>query len=163
MEDLATARKAVEPWGLPLLRKDFTLEPYHLYEARTWGADAVLLIVAALPSRDLRGLLEEAKALRLQCLVELHTEQELQKALEAGAEVVGINNRDLHTFTTDLSVTERLSPLVPRGKVIVSESGLFSRADVLRMRRAGAHAVLVGEALVTAPNPGAKLRELLGR
>jgi len=163
LEDLQAVRSAVGPLGLPVLRKDFILDPYQVYEARAWGADAVLLIVSALSPSLLRELLEVARSLWVQCLVEVHTEPELETALEAGAEVIGINNRDLHTFETDLSVTERLAPRIPRGKIVVSESGIWTRADVVRVRRAGVHAVLVGSALVTAPNPSAKVRELLGR
>lgn len=163
LEDLAAVRRAVEPLGLPVLRKDFILDPYQVYEARVWGADAVLLIAAALSPGLLRELLAVARSLWVQCLVEVHTEAELETALSAGAEVIGINNRDLRTFETDLSVTERLAPRVPRGRIVVSESGILTRADVVRARRAGAHAVLVGSALVTAPDPSAKVRELLGQ
>jgi len=98
----------------------------------------------------------------MQCLVEVHTGEELQVALEAGAEVIGINNRDLRTFRTDLAVTEKIARLMPRGKVVVSESGISSREDILKLRRLGVHAALVGEALVTAPDVGAKVRELAG-
>jgi indole-3-glycerol phosphate synthase len=162
LEDLRQVVAAARPLGAPVLRKDFILDPYQLYEARAAGADGVLLIVAALAPQDLRTLLREAQRLRLHCLVEVHTEEEVEQALAAEAEIIGINNRDLHTFSVDLGVTERLAPLIPRGKVVVSESGIHTRQDVLRMRRAGVHAVLVGEALVTAPDPGAKVRELLG-
>ena len=98
----------------------------------------------------------------MQCLVEIHNENELETAVDAGAEIIGINNRDLHTFTTDLGVTERLAPLVPRGKVIVSESGIFTRDDLRRLNRVRVNSVLVGEALVTAPDVAAKVRELSG-
>ena len=104
-----------------------------------------------------------AQSLWMQCLVEVHDEGELETALDAGAEIIGINNRDLHTFTTDLAVTERLAPLVPRGRVIVSESGIFSRDDLRRLNRVRVNAVLVGEALVTAPDVAAKVRELSGQ
>ena len=155
----AVARVAAERRA-PVLRKEFIIDPYQLYEARVHGADAVLLIVAALGPRRLPELLQAAQELWLQCLVEVHDEEELETALEAGAEIVGINNRDLHTFHTDLATTERLAPKVPFGKVIVSESGIHTAEDVARVRRAGAHAILVGEALVTSPDPGALLREL---
>ncbi|MBI2165353.1 MAG: indole-3-glycerol phosphate synthase TrpC [Chloroflexi bacterium] len=162
LEHLAAVKAAVSPLGLPVLRKDFLFDSYQVYEARAYGADAILLIVAILTQNQLKELLTIARSLWVQCLVEVHTEEEMEKALEAGAEVIGINNRDLNTFATDLSVTERLAPKVPRGKIIVSESGVSARADVLRLQQYGVHAVLVGEALVTAPDVGLKVRELLG-
>ena len=147
----------------PVLRKDFIFDPYQVFEARAAGADAILLIVAILEREQLGLLLEMAQSLWMQCLVEVHDEGELETALDAGAEIIGINNRDLHTFTTDLAVTERLAPLVPRGRVIVSESGIFSRDDLRRLNRVRVNAVLVGEALVTAPDVAAKVRELSGQ
>lgn len=162
LDDLRRVAEAVHPLGVPVLRKDFVLDPYQLYEARAAGADGVLLIVAALTQEGLTTLLREAQGLWLQCLVEVHTQGELERALAAGAEIIGINNRNLHTFHTDLSVTERLAPCIPKGKIVVSESGIATRQDVVRVRKAGVHAVLVGEALVTSPDPGGKIRELLG-
>ncbi len=123
----------------------------------------MLLIVAILEPARLKELLEAAQAHRMQCLVEVHDEAELETAVDAGAEIIGINNRDLRTFTTDLSVTERLAPLVPRGKQIVSESGIFTREHLQQMNRSRVNAVLVGEALVTAPDIGEKVRELTGQ
>ena len=161
LEDMAMVREAVNPRGLPVLRKEFVFDPYQVYEARAHGADAILLIVAILTPRSLRELMDRAQELWMQCLVEVHDEEELRAAIDAGAEIVGVNNRDLHTFKTDLGVTERLAPAVPSGKIIVSESGIRTRADLERARRAGAQAVLVGEALVSAADPGAKLKELL--
>ena len=158
VEHLSAVKSAV---GIPVLRKDFVTDPYQVYEARAYGADALLLIVAVLDPSQLRALLVEAAGLWLQCLVEVHDEAELRTAVDAGAELVGINNRDLRTFDTDLATTERLAPLVPDGKIIVSESGIATRGDVLRVQRAGAHAILVGEALVTADDPGARLGDLL--
>jgi indole-3-glycerol phosphate synthase len=146
----------------PLLRKDFTIEPYQIYEARALGADAVLLIVSLLSDTQLAGFLALADRLGMDALVETHTEDEVRRALAAGARVVGINNRDLSTFGVDIGTTERLAPLVADGAVVVSESGIMTRADVERAERAGAQAVLVGEALVTAADAGEKLRELLG-
>ena len=146
----------------PVLRKDFIFDPYQVYEARAAGADGLLLIVAILEPSLLKELLERAQSLWMQCLVEVHDEGELETALEAGAEIIGINNRDLHTFTTDLAVTGRLAPLVPRGRVLVSESGIFSRDDLRWLNRYRVNAVLVGEALVTAPDVAAKVRELSG-
>lgn len=149
----------------PLLRKDFLLDPYQLYEARAAGADAVLLIVAALDDAMLRSLLDLAHTLGMAALVEVHTADELGRALAAGARIVGVNNRDLHTFTTTLETTERLAAQLPGGSarpLLVSESGIFRAADVARLRDCGVDAVLVGEALVTAPDIGARVRELAG-
>ncbi|MBI4338037.1 MAG: indole-3-glycerol phosphate synthase TrpC [Chloroflexi bacterium] len=159
---LVAVKEVLRPTGVPVLRKDFVYDPYQLWEARAAGADAVLLIVAILSLSQLKELLSVAASLWLQCLVEVHDKAELQVALEAGAEVIGVNNRDLRTFQTDLAVTERLAKLVPKGKILVSESGIFTRQDMLRLRKLGVHAALVGEAIVTAPDPGAKVRELLG-
>jgi indole-3-glycerol phosphate synthase len=147
----------------PLLRKDFIFGPYQVYEARAVGADALLLIVAILSLRQLEELLALSRKLRMQCLVEVHNSAELQTALDAGAEIIGINNRDLRTFQTDLAVTEELSPLIPQGKIIVSESGINSRQHVERLAQMKVNAVLVGEALVTAPDVAEKVRELTGR
>ena len=146
----------------PVIRKDFILDPYQIIETRAAGADALLLIVAILEPTQLRELLEAAQARWMQCLVEVHDEDELETAVDAGAEIIGINNRDLRTFTTDLTVTERLAPLVPRGKQIVSESGIFTRDHLRRLDRFRVNAALVGEALVTAPDIGEKVRELSG-
>ena len=143
-----------------MLRKEFIFDPYQVYEARAHGADAILLIVAILTPEKLRSLMDLAKLFCMQCLVEVHDEDELKIALEAGAEIVGINNRDLRTFKTDISVTERLVPLIPRDKIVVSESGISTPENIQRVKRAGAHAALIGEALVTAPDVGARLREL---
>jgi indole-3-glycerol phosphate synthase len=157
LDDLRAVRAAVD---VPLLRKDFTLEEYQLWETRAAGADAVLLIVAILEPALLRDLAAAAKGLGLAALVEVHTEAELDTALTAGARVVGINNRDLATFTTSLDTTLRLLPRVPPGPIVVSESGFFTGADVRRVVEAGAHAVLVGEGLVKADDVAAKVREL---
>ena len=148
--------------GTPVMRKDFIFDRYQLYEARAAGADALLLIVAVLSPVQLMELHEETLSLGMQCLVEVHDEGELAVALEAGAQIVGVNNRDLTTFFTDLGVTHRLAPRIPRDKVIVSESGISSQDDVGQMAQVSVHAVLVGEALVTAPDVGAKVRELAG-
>ena len=147
----------------PVLRKDFIFDPYQVHEARAAGADGILLIVAILDPTQLKELLATAQSLWMQCLVEVHDETELETAVDAGAEIIGINNRNLHTFTTDLAVTQRLAPLVPRGKVVVSESGIFTRDDLRLLNRARVNAVLVGEALVTAIDVAAKVRELSGQ
>ena len=162
LDHLRQVSAAVHDHGVAVLRKDFLFDPYQLYEARAYGADAILLIVAMLDRERLAELLKAAQALWLQCLVEVHSEEELATALEAGAEVIGINHRDLKTFRTDTSLTQRLRPLIPQGKVVVAESGINSRQEVERLKQAGANAVLVGEALVTATDVAAKVRELAG-
>ena len=161
MTDLQKARKAS---ALPVLRKDFIVDEWQLRESAVEGpADAVLLIVALLKDSDrIERFINRATEIGMACVVEVHDERELEQALAANARIIGINNRDLHTFEVELAVTERLRPLIPRGKVIVSESGILSREHVRHMEELGVDAVLVGEALVTAPDPGAKLRELLG-
>jgi indole-3-glycerol phosphate synthase len=159
LDDLATVRVAVD---CPLLQKDFVIDEYQLWEARAAGADAVLLIVAILDRARLVDLAAGAKGLGLSALVEVHDEGELEVAADLGAGLVGINNRDLTTFRTDLATTERLAPRAPAGAVIVSESGIASRADIRRVAAAGVHAVLVGEALSRSGDPAAKVRELVG-
>lgn len=161
LEHMEAVKKVLLPLGVPVLRKDFLFDPYQVHEARAYGADALLLIVAILTPECLKELLGVSQSLWLQALVEVHNEEEMEIALTAGAEIIGINNRDLRTFETDISVTERLASRVPRGKILVSESGIHSHDDLVRLRRVGVHAVLVGEALVTAADPGAKVRELL--
>ena len=150
--------------AVPLLRKDFILDPYQVYEARAYGADALLLIVAALDDRALAALLVLTYALGMQALVEVHDEAELDRALAAGARIIGVNNRDLRTFVTTLETTERVAARLPATNrpLLVSESGIATAADVARVCALGADAVLVGEALVTAPDIAAKVRELAG-
>jgi len=146
---------------LPCLRKDFLVDPYQVDEARAYGADAVLVIAAA-GSKTLRvELLRAAAEAGLDVLVEVHDEVELEWAAAAGATLIGVNNRDLATFVTTLETTERLVPLMPAGALVVAESGIASAADLRRMKAAGAHAVLVGEAFMAAPDPGAALAEFL--
>jgi indole-3-glycerol phosphate synthase len=156
---LESVRRATR---LPLLRKDFVLEAYQLDEARVAGADAILLIVAALAPADVGRLREHALGLGLDALVEVHDEAELDVAKGAGADLIGTNNRDLATFHTDLAVTERLARRVPEGALVVAESGIFGREDLARLQRAGAAAFLVGESLMREPDPGLALRRLLG-
>lgn len=146
---------------LPLLRKDFIDDPYQVYESRVYGADSLLLIVAMLSAGKLDELLRLSHELGMDCLVEVHDEAELEVALESGAGIVGINNRDLKTFTVDLSVTERLRPLVPADRIVVSESGIRNRSDMERMERLGVDAVLIGESLMAAPDIAARMKELL--
>ena len=165
LDDLTTVRQALDGCGdarPPVLRKDFLFDLYHLYEARAYGADAVLLIAAILNAGLLTELLALARSLGLEALVEVHDEQELERALAAGAQIIGVNNRDLRTFDVDLAVTERLRPLIPADKVLVAESGIHTRADVERLRALGVHGVLIGEALVLADDAAAKIEELLG-
>jgi len=157
--DHLTAARATT--ALPCLRKDFLVDAYQVEEARAWGADAVLLIAAAVAPDERASLLAAAGESGLDVLVEVHDEAELSWALAAGATLVGVNNRDLATFTVSLETTERLAALVPAGVLVVAESGIRARADVERMRRAGAHAVLVGEAFMERPDPGAALAEWL--
>lgn len=155
---LGAARAAVE---LPLLRKDFVFDPYQVVEARAAGADAVLLIVAALEPAQLAELRLAARELDLDALVEIHSEAEADTALACGADLIGVNHRDLATFTIDMTLTARLRPHVPAGTVLVGESGIKTAADVRRLAGDGADAVLVGESLMRAPSPGRALEELL--
>ena len=158
-EDLRAARAAC---GLPILRKDFIVDPYQLYEAAVYGADAVLLIVRALDDQRLRAMYEEARGLDLDCLVEVHDAGELQRALEMDAEVIGINNRNLDEGTVDVSTLYELMPDVPAGKTVVAESGISQRQELEELERVGVDAVLIGEALMNAADPEAKARELTG-
>ena len=158
LEHLEQIKKAV---SLPLLRKDFILDPYQLIEARSFGADAVLFIAGLLDAGGLRELCREAHALSLDTLVEVHTEEELSRTLEAGARLIGINNRDLRTFEVNLATTEKLAPLIPPGITVVCESGIDSLEQIRHAENMGVHIFLIGESLLRAPDPGAKLKELL--
>jgi len=146
--------------SLPVLRKDFMVDEYQVYEARAMGADAILLIAACLDDAQMADLEAVALALGLAVLVEVHDGDELERALRLKTPLVGINNRNLRNFEVTLQTTLNLLPRVPAGKLLVTESGILARADVLRMRDAGVHAFLVGEAFMRAPQPGAALREL---
>jgi indole-3-glycerol phosphate synthase len=157
LDDLREARAATE---LPVLRKDFIVDPYQLYEAAAAGADAVLLIVAALDARDLNTLIHEARALDLDALVEVHDERELEVALEIDADVLGINNRDLSDFSVDIERTYELLSDVPAGKTVVSESGFSSREQLDDLERVGVDAVLIGETLMRAEDVEAAVRSL---
>ncbi len=159
LEDLRAARGAC---GLPIIRKDFIVDPYQLYEAAVHGADAVLLIVRALGDDDLAYLYEQARALDLDCLVEVHDAEELERALAADAEVIGINNRDLDEQRVDIATTFELMPDVPAGKTVVAESGISGREELEELDRVGVDAVLIGGALMDAADPEAKTRELAG-
>ena len=156
--DLESVRAAVD---IPVLRKDFVICEYQLLEARAAGADAVLLIVAALESAEHGRLMRRAAELGLDTLVEVHQEQELDMALEAGARLIGVNNRNLRTLEVDLHASEQLIRRIPDGVVAVSESGLRTPADLLRLRDLGYRAFLVGERFMTSPDPGRELHELL--
>ena len=155
---LEAIRRVVD---LPLLRKDFVLDPYQVHEARAFGADAVLLICAILDDASLRELFRLASRLDLDALVEVHSREELERAAGCGATLVGINNRDLRTFVTRLEVAETLAPLAPRQMTVVAESGLKTAADLERLEAAGVRAFLIGETLMAAPNPAAALGALL--
>jgi indole-3-glycerol phosphate synthase len=159
LDDLVEARGACE---LPLLRKDFLVDEYQLLEARVAGADAVLLIVAALDRGRMAELMGVAGELGLDTLVEVHDEKEVETAVEAGAELIGINNRDLHSLEVDLETTFELLADVPAGTVVVAESGITQNEDVERLERAGVDAILVGEALMRADDPVRAVRDLLG-
>jgi indole-3-glycerol phosphate synthase len=149
MLDVRMSMQGYYPGGRPsTLRKDFLFDPYHLWEARAYGADAVLLITSILDDAALRDLI-------------VHDESEVERALRAGADLIGINNRDLRTFEVDLATTERLRPLIPNDKCIVSESGIHTRTDVERLADCGVHAVLIGEALITATDVREKMREFI--
>ena len=146
--------------ALPVLRKDFTIDEYQVYEARALGADCILLIVAALDDQRLRGLADLAQTLGMDVLVEAHDGAELDRALRTSATLIGINNRNLRTFETSLETTVQLRDRVPADRILVTESGIHARADVARMRTAGIHAFLVGEAFMRADDPGTELKQL---
>ena len=160
LEHLASIHRELQGQK-PLLRKDFIFDPYQVYESSAYGADALLLIVAILSEQQLAELLSLSHSLGLKCLVEVHDEAELEVALRSDARVIGINNRDLSTFSVDLTTTKRLHPLIPADRIVVSESGIKGRADVQRLREWGVDAILIGEALVTADDVVAKMREFL--
>lgn len=158
-EDLESIKRALP--NIPLLRKDFILKPYQIFESCAWGADAVLLITAILDDAELGELLSLSHALGMQCLVEVHNRNELERALAHDARIIGINNRDLDTMTVDINVTRQLRPSIPRGRLVVSESGIRGRDEVRKLKEWKVNAVLIGEALVTADDVAAKIKELL--
>ena len=161
---LAALRAVRSSTRVPVLRKEFVVDPYQIDEAAATSADAVLLIVSALSEGQLRSFHAHARGLGLDVLVEVHDEAELEMATRIGADLIGINNRDLRSsgFVTDLAVTERLAPHVPEGAVLVAESGIFEHADVVRLEACGASAFLVGESLMREPDVGVALRKLRG-
>jgi len=158
--DLSAVRSAV---SLPVLRKEFIVDPYQIREARAIGADAVLLIAALLAEGELRDFRELAASVGMAALVEVHSRAELDKAIGSGANIIGINNRDLGTFVTDIGTSLALAPLIPADRIVVSESGIRTRADIEVLMQAGIGAFLIGETLMAAPDSGLKLAELLGR
>jgi indole-3-glycerol phosphate synthase len=162
MRAAAAVAHAANP-PVPILRKDFIVDSYQIIEARAHGADAILLIVAALDDELLATLLGTARSAGMDALIEVHDEQEMDRAAAAGATIVGINNRDLKTFTLDLATTERLAPRAPGGVVIVAESGVFGPAEIERLAAAGADAVLVGEGVITATDRAEAVRALWAR
>jgi indole-3-glycerol phosphate synthase len=161
LTEVRMSLKGYYPGGRPsLLRKDFLFDPYQITESRAAGADALLLITAILDGSRLRDLIQQAQSLQMEALVEIHNESEAEEAIRAGTTLFGINNRDLRTFEVDLGTTERIRPLLSKDAVVVAESGISSKADVERMYKAGANAILVGEAFMTATDVRMKMQEL---
>jgi indole-3-glycerol phosphate synthase len=158
LSDLESARSAVH---IPVLRKDFTIDPYHVHQTAAYGADAILLIAAILSERQMRDFRELAERYRMAALVEVHDEDELKPAIASGARLIGVNNRNLHTFGVSLETSLRLADKIPEGVVRVAESGIHSPADVQRLRAAGYQAFLVGEHLMKSGDPVGTLRALL--
>ena len=161
LDYLRDIKKALVDKPLPLLRKDFIIDPYQVYEARAYGADSVLLIVAIVTPEKLFELLQLTHQLGMMSLVEVHNEPELAVALRSNAKIIGINNRDLNTFKVDLKTTAGLRRLIPPGRIIVSESGIKNRHDIEKLKEWGIDAALIGEALITAPDITVKMKELL--
>ncbi len=158
--DFSKVRKAI---GLPMLYKEFVVDPWQIAHAKTMGASAVLLIVGALSDAELLLYIEEIQGLELQPLVEVHDREEMLRAIDAGADCIGINNRNLKTFVTSLETTFELAAMAPAGCTLVSESGIKTPEDVVQLKAAGAHAILVGESLLREPSPGAAAAHLLSQ
>ena len=156
-------RTVKEHTTLPVLRKDFIIDDYQVYESRVAGADAILLIADILTRAEMKGLYALATSLDLDVLLEVHNEEDLEKALGTGGSIIGINNRDLHAFKTDIAVTQKLIRLIPAAKVKVSESGIRTHEDVMFLKSIGINAVLIGETFMGAHDVGAKVREIMGR
>jgi len=158
LEYLRIARKCI---NVPILRKDFITDEYQLYGAKLYGADAILLICAILPTAVLKQFVATARKLKLNSLIEVHSKEEIQSALDTGADIIGINNRDLNTFTVDLKTTEKLVKFIPKNKIVVSESGIKTREDIIYMKELGVNSVLIGETLMRSKNIPQKVKELL--
>jgi len=161
--NLAHIREVKEITNLPILRKDFIIDPYQVYESALYGAEAILLIADILSKEELKKFLSLSKKLKLDAVVEVHNEEDIKKALLADAKIIGINNRDLHTFKVDLDVTARLISAIPEDKIIISESGIRSHEDIMTLKSIGVRAVLIGEAFMTASDIETKIKELMGR
>jgi indole-3-glycerol phosphate synthase len=160
LDHLRNIRRALSN-KLPLLRKDFIVDPYQVYESRAYGADSLLLIVAILKPEKLQELLQLSHELNMSCLVEVHNEAEVAIALNSRAKIIGINNRDLNTFKVDMNTTVRLRPLIPHDRILVSESGIKEQNDIEKLSRLGIDAVLIGESLMSAPDIAARMMDLL--
>ncbi len=161
LDHLSDIRNTLGEQRPPLLRKDFLTDPYQIYESRAYGADSLLLIVAILTPEILHDLLVISHELNMTCLVEVHNEVEVEIALRSEAKIIGINNRDLTSFNVDVTTTERLRPLIPPDRIVVSESGIKEHSDIEKLQQLGIDAVLIGEALMTAPDIADRLKELL--
>ena len=161
LDYLAQISAGLRPDRPPLLRKDFIFDPYQIYESRAYGADALLLIAALLTDEALKELLELSQSLNMQCLVEVHNEQEVEQAIASGAHIIGINNRDLNTFKVDLNNTVRLRPLIPEDRLVISESGIKTRRDIEKLQTLGVNALLVGEALMASEDIASAIRKFL--
>ncbi len=160
LDYLKSINHALRSCRLPLIRKDFIFHPYQIYEARACGADSLLLIASIFDTSSLKDMLGLVRDIGMDCLVEVHDEADLKRALDCGARIIGINNRDLQTFRVDTDVTRRLRPLVPAGRLVVSESGIKSTRDIADMERLKVDAVLIGEAIIASPDIGQKIGEL---
>ncbi len=161
MGRLSYLQQVSDNFQVPVLLKDFVLDEGQIYEAANHGASAVLLIAAILEDEQLKSLMQAATELDLDCLIEVHDEKELERALKCNAEIIGINNRNLRSFHVDIQVSERLIPQIPSGKVIVAESGLKTHEDIIRLKKAGANAVLIGETFLREEDVGKKVKELM--
>ena len=158
----AYVKQISDYFNVPVLAKDFIIHEGQIYEARFLGACAILLIVSILSNAELKHFLSLANSLDLDCLVEIHNEEELRRALKAEAQIIGVNNRNLHTFEVDLKTSQKLIPQIPKDKIIVAESGIHTQEDVNLMKNLGAHAVLIGEVFMKEKDIGAKVREVMG-
>lgn len=159
LDDVSSLLKST---SIPIFRKDFIIDEYQIYESRKHGADSLLLMASALEPFDLKRLIELCNKLWIQPLVETHNKEELQIALDSGADIIGINHRNLHDFSMDMNLVEKLMPIIPNGKIVVAESGINSYEDVKRMKSLGVNAVLVGESIMRAENIDLKIKELMG-